>query len=89
MQYRTFFLFNFQQPYPFPHRLGNLTLHQYLQPEKHHPDQPGEVLAAAEGLVARFGDLWIRLLGRLAWLAEEAEKAHGLAPSPAPPADRT
>jgi Zn-dependent protease with chaperone function len=73
--------------YPFDHARREITLAQFTIPAMPPANDFQRLLVTAEQALERLHDLYERLLGRLTWLAEQAETAldlPALAPSPAP-----
>lgn len=69
-----------QTPYPFDHVRAGTTLGQFMVESDIEDCGLGELLGRAEGALDRMARTYSRLVARLAWLAEEMERAHGLEP---------
>jgi hypothetical protein len=72
--------------YPFSHAAAEPTLAEFLVSVPFRDDDWNGVLGAGGELAEGFPRLYVRMLGRLAALAEEIEGVFGLAPLPEPAA---
>ena len=73
--------------YPFDHADKQITIARFILKEIPDVENPGEILEAAEEILSTLPRLQYRILGRLCWIAEQAEKVAGLQPLPAPQED--
>ncbi len=69
-----------RNPYPLEHLRSDLTLGHFLVDGDPEGRGLGDLLAMSETVLDRFPRTYSRLAARLAWLAERAERAHGLEP---------
>jgi hypothetical protein len=68
------------QPYPFDHGRQETTLAQYIIPSMPADDDLEGLTTLADGALTRAAEIEARLLGRLAWIAENVEGALGMPP---------
>lgn len=73
-----------QVPYPFDHAHEDITLARFMLSELPDPENPVELLVAAESIGDSLPTVQSRVLGRLCQIAEEVETALGLEPLPQP-----
>jgi len=66
--------------YPFDHARADTTLAQYAIPTMPADDDFQGLMGASEMALDRLHEVYARLLGRLAWIAEQVEVALGLPP---------
>lgn len=74
-----------EQTYPFTHSQGQVSLAHYLLDEVPPATESAAIYHATAGCLTRYYQLYHRVLGRLAWLAERIEDQVGLPPLPPPP----
>ena len=72
------------QPYPFPHASGDMTIADFVVPVIPAKDDLGEVVQAVEHAFDNLCGLHIRAFARLAQIAEQVEQQLGLPPFPEP-----
>jgi len=73
--------------YPFEHADANATLGSYAVPAIPAADDVGEIYALAEEALRRSFELYVRIMGRLAFMAERLESELGLEPLARPGED--
>jgi hypothetical protein len=73
-----------QFAYPFDHAQGAMSISHYLLKELPGPEELGDIVDAADGLVNRLLPMYARTLGRLCLMAEAVETVLGHAPLPTP-----
>jgi hypothetical protein len=73
-----------EEPYPFDHAGGPVTLRKQLLPRLPGQDDLGGIFEAAGETINGIYDVYFRCLARLAWIAERVEAAAGLQPLPEP-----
>lgn len=66
--------------YPFDHAKGSIPLSDHLAPPLFDPEEIGQTYDATAQLLDRVTELNQRILGRLAWYAEQVETVLGLPP---------
>jgi Zn-dependent protease with chaperone function len=66
--------------YPFEHAKGEMSLAQYILADPPVPGEIGEVYEAAERVLDRMADMYVRITSRLSGNAECVEKVLGLPP---------
>lgn len=71
-------------PYPLDHAKGRISVSEYMLAEVPLIDDPGAIFDAARSTLDTLTPLYVRLIARLAGVAEEVEKALGLKPLPEP-----
>ncbi|NQT17769.1 MAG: M48 family metalloprotease [Planctomycetes bacterium] len=71
-------------PYPLDHAKGKISVSEYMLAEVPLIDDPGAIFDAARSTLDTLTPLYVRLVARLAGVAEEVEKALGLKPLPEP-----
>ena len=77
------------EPYPFDHAGGPITIRKQVLPRIPHQDDLGGIFEAAGEALEQITSLYVRCLGRLALIAEQVETALGLEPLPEPPEEET
>jgi len=75
------------QYYPLDHHKADMTLKEYALPVLPSPQDPGHLADVTSELFEKLSGLQIRLFARLAFAAEQVEKAIGLEPLPEPKLD--
>lgn len=73
-------------PYPLDHAKGKISIGEYMLAEIPLADDPGAIFDAARATLEALPPLYVRLVARLAEVAEEVETALGLKPLPEPAA---
>jgi hypothetical protein len=66
--------------HPLARRAGPASLAAAVVPRTPDANDPGDLFALGEEALHEGYDAWFRLLGRLAWIAEQAELAAGFDP---------
>jgi hypothetical protein len=74
-------------PYPLDHAKADISIGEYMLAELPPADDLGAIFQAGRQALEALPALYVRLIARLAAVAEEVEMVLGLEPLPAPPKD--
>jgi hypothetical protein len=67
-------------PYPFQHAQGKISIAELALEKMPATQDIGQAMSAAEQMLDHLLGLYLRIIGRLAWIGEQVEAVHGLAP---------